>query len=424
MMNAKLWLPLGAVASMLLLALVLPTGNEEATRVAFIGNSVTFVNDLPRLVEALGGNSEIVQDSCLHGSLNLMTMLQKGNGMYNKWQTQNAQINNTEGLYDFGACSVPQLLLGHDEELYESSSSGKFSDGRNPCTLDSNYLAYRETRAEEIRQQGWDFVVVNDQSRYPTTYQRRQRSLLALRQAYTPLLLQANATVVFLVTYGYIAQNAVYVNDDWRDPPTETEEDIPYFTSLLYHGYQEYQQILRRRLVRARLAPVGLAYLTVYEESRELWRRLFFVDGLHPSPLGTFLSGCVVYATIFRRLPPASRRIGGVSQLWARSRRMHLSKSSWSKYVDADTAASMFPMALPTRAEAQFLSHVCRRVALEEYLPPSLWAVEDLGSEFTSQYQDTDDGSYYGHYMGGSSQDDDFYNFGEFDDDFVYGEDY
>lgn len=390
------------ITTLIGLAFLLPATPVEPTlRVAFIGNSVTFVNDLPRFVQALDGNN-LFQDSCLHGALNFMSLLYKGNGMRKTWQTKRARINQTE-LYDWGACSVPQLLSGHDPQFY-LENSGKYSDGKNPCTENADYLAYRESLHGQNELVTWDFVVMNDQSRYPVLYRRRRHSLLALRQVYAPLLRSAHATVVFLVTYGYVAQIPSYVDDDqggWKYTPTETEEDMPYFTASLYYGYQEYRQALERRGVPVRLAQVGLAFLTVWEENRELWRRLFFVDGLHPSPLGTFLEGCVVHATIRQRLPPVSIRVEQVSQLWNRARRMNLGRSSYSKYLTDEEAMEQIPLTLPTRQEAHYLSDVCRRVALKGYQPSSLLQKYDLDSQYYSSYADADDGVLYGQFLYG-----------------------
>ena len=416
---------LATVVSFVALAWIVPAHKEPAIRVAFIGNSITFVNDLPRFVEALGGGEDgtIFQDSCLHGALNFMSMLYKGNGMYRKWQTRKAIISrsftsssssssNGNGssksdadngiIYDFGACSVPQLLVGHDEEFYYENS-GKYSDGRNPCTISPQYLAYRESLYYNNNQPEepltWDFVVMNDQSRFPTMYEKRKHSLMALRTVYAPLLSAAKATVVFLVTFGYVGQQRIYVDDDaskWNFVPTETEDDMPHFTSALYYGYQEYQNVLEKQNnIPVRLAHVGLAFLTVWEEDRALWRRLFYVDGLHPSPLGTYLEGCVVYATLRQRLPPASIRIQQVSQLWKRARRMHLGRKHYLAYITEQEAAEMIPLDLPTRDEARYLSDVCRRVALKGYRPSSLLSEDELDEEFYSNYPDTDDGSFY-----------------------------
>jgi hypothetical protein len=78
----QLSIPAACLLFLTLLAVSLPpTGKASShVRVAFIGNSITFVNDIPRLIEVMA-QGRLTQDSCLHGSLNFMTILSKGNGM-------------------------------------------------------------------------------------------------------------------------------------------------------------------------------------------------------------------------------------------------------------------------------------------------------------------------------------------------------
>ena len=56
------------------------TQERAQTAVAFLGNSILYYNDTPRLVEALGSGS-IAQDSCLRGGVTFAQLLRDGNGM-------------------------------------------------------------------------------------------------------------------------------------------------------------------------------------------------------------------------------------------------------------------------------------------------------------------------------------------------------
>jgi hypothetical protein len=124
---------------------------EPTVRVAMIGNSLMYYNDLPRLLESMSSNS-IVQDSCLHGDASIESHLIYGNGMYEKWNTGQARMWDVDDkeaafkeyyvymnytydddsyqydqahIYDYGACTVEQLLLGRDERLVEQYESGQ-----------------------------------------------------------------------------------------------------------------------------------------------------------------------------------------------------------------------------------------------------------------------------------------------------------
>lgn len=75
-----------ALASVVALLLAWMNGNSHGdpdVRVAMIGNSLMYYNDLPRLLEAMSGGS-ITQDSCLHGDASFQSQLMYGNGMYEK----------------------------------------------------------------------------------------------------------------------------------------------------------------------------------------------------------------------------------------------------------------------------------------------------------------------------------------------------
>ena len=81
-----------AIATVSMVALAFLTGNngmqreEEKVRVAMIGNSLMYYNDLPRLLEAMS-NGRLSQDGCLHGSASFKSHLLYGNGMFVKWDT-------------------------------------------------------------------------------------------------------------------------------------------------------------------------------------------------------------------------------------------------------------------------------------------------------------------------------------------------
>ena len=180
------------VASFMILGLVVfPTADREVPRlsIAFLGNSITFTNDLPRFLQALSSN-KISQNSMLHGSLNFKTLVTHGNGMYTKWQTENAAMDVIEievkdyddyyggdddaaenakttmehTIYDFGACSFPQLLFGYDSALSNGNSNSFYSDdGKNPCFEDDYYLDYLNAKYEDEKEPpSWDYVILND----------------------------------------------------------------------------------------------------------------------------------------------------------------------------------------------------------------------------------------------------------------------
>ena len=347
------------MALLTLTAVMLPPVQPPALNVAFVGNSLQFYNDLPRLMQVLSQDA-IVQDSCLRGGGDFASLLVLGNGMQNKWRTARASLlesssQDDEEIYDFGACSVPQLLLGYDDNLSEQNENGVYTvDGKNPCFQSDAYYQYRLNKATPT----WDFVVLNDHSRFPAKDDEREESVQALQDYYVDFLQATGATPVFLATHAYEAANNV---------SSRGMGDMPTFTAAVYDGYLQYAAALNASLsVEPMIAPTGLAYLQVWQERPRLWKKLFFVDGLHPSPYGTYLNGCVLYATLFNRMPPRRLAVPWRPQsLFSRARRIQHKKN---------TSAAQFP----SMTEASYLYSVAQRVVLEQKLPSSFILLQDM----------------------------------------------
>lgn len=372
----------GVLSGMLLLVglafLSSPPDDDKVVSVAMIGNSIQYYNDLPRLLEAMAGG-RLKQNSCLRGGADFSTHLNYGSGMYDKWQTGQALLDLEDddyfsGLYDYGACTPQQLLFGTDErlagrrrqqerdlqneddDLYENMQD----DETNPCLMDENYNYYMESQYEKNGPPQWDYVLMNDNSRNPCCTEQREMGLGILETVYVPWFQQLNATPIFLDTYGYWASH--------RDMSGLT--DIPTFASLTYEGYREYLQIVAQALPESqkpRMAPVGFGLLMVWEEQPNLWEDLMHYDEIHFSPSGTFLEACIVYATIFGKLPSTRVLFGDsigsgdtstISHLWNRARRMQPPEDPLKPF--------------PTVNVAQYLYHIAHRVAINGEVPKSL----------------------------------------------------
>merc|ERR1712176_1353353 len=82
---------------------------SETLKIAFIGNSIQYYNDFPRVMQAISGD-HIEQNSCLRGGASFSTFLKKGNGMKHRFNSTNAL--RSDGTYDIGSPTVYDLLLG------------------------------------------------------------------------------------------------------------------------------------------------------------------------------------------------------------------------------------------------------------------------------------------------------------------------
>lgn len=284
--------------------------------------------------------------------------------MYPLFHTENAIVGSRKGstIYDYGACTVPQLLVGIDDRIHDpgyAQPEGEEEEHRNynPCREDLAYLEYA-IEAYDGRQAPsgpWNFVVINDNTRNPSRRKTRARALQDIERFYVPWFLETGATPVFLWTHAYSVNST-------SDRNMTGLEDVANFTSLTRVGYQAYADLLKLYLPKAqepRIAPVGLAFLVVYEENPDIWHSLFHnADHLHASPSGSFLQGCIVYYTIFGRMPDREVVIQeDMSVLWKRARMM---QHPWEP-----------PNPFPDSKTADYLYRVAERVMVEGYVPSS-----------------------------------------------------
>jgi hypothetical protein len=187
-----------------------------------------------------------------------------------------------------------------------------------------------------------DYVIMNDQTQGPARTLNRGIVVQSMIEDYFPMFQSSGAIPVFIVTAAY------------REKVKGSAElgSVENFTKLLVEGYEAYAAELEQRLPVAQkpiLAPVGLAYLQVYKERPEMWKKLFAWDSYHPAAQGTFLQCCVLYRVIFGELPPKNVAVQGtdkeVETLWMRL------------MVPQDRTYSP-----PTKAEAEYLWDVAGRV--------------------------------------------------------------
>jgi len=359
---------------------------DEELLVAFAGSSYLFVNDIPRVMEAIS-DGQIVQDSCLHAGGSLAALVMTGNGMYRRWQTVDALVqvpyadanpyannnynnynynnNNNDDqsqqqgdddgevymttVYDYGACSIHQLLSGEDQYIkYGNDNKAYYNDGNNPCILDENYL-YFMTQKYQTYTPKWDYVVLADQTKRMASSQARYDTVDALVSVYAPLLEESGAIPVIVDTHAF-----------WSSQTNMTGlTDIPTFTRLIYEGVEEYVEALASALPTDQapiVVPIGLAYLTVWEENYAVWETLFLSDEMHASLYGSYLFACVLYTKLFGHLPKKSVSVPDhIEYLFTYSRKI-IGQGSVS---------------YPTSDEAAYLRGIAKRVVLEGHVPKS-----------------------------------------------------
>lgn len=129
----------------------------------------------------------------------------------------------------------------------------------------------------------WDYVVLQEQSTLGVNYFLEGRTRIAGDEVFKPYaqkwaaeIRKTGAIPVFYLTWARKA-----------NPEDQAALNYAYINVAKVSG--------------ARVAPVGIAWSRVREQLPAL--ELFINDGSHPSPAGSYLAGCTLYATIFHQSP-------------------------------------------------------------------------------------------------------------------------
>jgi hypothetical protein len=384
--------------------------NDPNVSIAFIGNSYLYVNDVPRVMECVS-KSKITQDSVLNTGAGLGSLLKQGSGMYPLWQTQSAldfwgtwdfrsmmseyniEVDEDYSLYDYGMCTVPQLLEGYDNYLSYRNQNGIYFDvGTNPCFQDQYYMTIISHKYDKEAVYH-DYIVLNDQTRRMASEDGRQDSIDALTQAYVSLIRVSRAVPIIIDTHAFLFDASAEVSQEYyqqlyggsyqadeaaADDGLNEEEwdevdedmtleeasaivdistDIPLFQAAIYEGLYEYVDALKYFLTEKqhpKIAPIGLTYLAIYDDNKNMYAKLFAQDGIHASQHGTYLFACVLYCTIYGHLPMQPHDDFDIRSAFFKSRAM---------FGDGAT---------PSMSDVKYLRYWARRVAVSGFIPNSM----------------------------------------------------
>jgi hypothetical protein len=138
----------------------------------------------------------------------------------------------------------------------------------------------------------WDYVVLQEQSTLGVNYYLEGRIRIAGDEIFRPYaklwsreIYRLGATPVFYLTWA----------------PRDTPEDQARLTFAYGRAARENHALL---------APAGMAWSRVRDGDPAIG--LFYRQGSHPSPAGTYLAACSLYSTIFQRSPVGlPRRVMG-----------------------------------------------------------------------------------------------------------------
>jgi hypothetical protein len=147
----------------------------------------------------------------------------------------------------------------------------------------------------------WNYVVLQEQSEIPgfaSNNSERQASMAAV-VALSQYVAAAGATSVMYMTWGF-------PTGDSANPLIYP--DYTTMQSLLETGYRDMAHAIAMAGRKVIIAPAGLAYKAVYDRdvaamrdptaSTSLFAQLYGPDAKHPAVPGTYLIACVMLATI------------------------------------------------------------------------------------------------------------------------------
>jgi hypothetical protein len=117
-----------------------------------------------------------------------------------------------------------------------------------------------------LKDEPWDFIVLQEHGAVPTIY---PEGLFSAARKFDEVAKTIGAKVILF--------------ENWRGNPTKQAKTTEVFAKL-------------GRELGAKVAPVGQAWQLVHEQDPSL--QLLESDGVHPSPIGSYVAACAIYMTI------------------------------------------------------------------------------------------------------------------------------
>jgi len=190
-------------------------------------------------------------------------------------------------------------IRGMVTKLFAASPEGKTTE-LDFVTPGGKTLAFHlenDATTKKIREENWDFVVLQDQSQTPAVFPKKFEDAAVKLDK---LIDASGAQTVFYQTWGR------------RDGDKANAKMFPTYESMQKKLSKSYSSVAKR--CKARLAPVGETWAGVRKANPGLGRELYKKDGSHPSAKGAYLAACVFYSTIFKKSPEKIEFTGGLSQ--------------------------------------------------------------------------------------------------------------
>lgn len=176
-----------------------------------------------------------------------------------------------------------------------------------------------------IRQQSWTWIVLQEQSEVPAfsdtyynlTYQLSCKAVIRLNEMIVQSVTDRSttgSTTTSTNTTTSSSSTATVLFMTWgrRLGDVQYPEYFPDFVTMnskLSWGYEHYQELLSTPERPVSIAPVGVAFQAIYDsylgwnnidptDEDTDFSHLYQLDGSHPSVVGSYLTACVLVATL------------------------------------------------------------------------------------------------------------------------------
>ena len=193
-------------------------------------------------------------------------------------------------------------LLAHsagDSLFYDSSTPGGYTLGWNPIAHSADPVSL-----EKIRQEEWDFVVLQEQSQIPAILVLRDSCMYPGSIILHDSVKSAHpcSRVLFFQTWGRRYGGIQCFTSNYCSPDFADFDQMQDSITKAYKGIAD--------LLGDWIAPVGEAWRFVIQN---YGITLHSGDDSHPNLNGSYLAACVFYASVFGKSPAGLEYTGGLA---------------------------------------------------------------------------------------------------------------
>ncbi len=226
---------------------------------------------------------------------------------------QNSLLSQSQKILFLGNGLINYSLTADFEELTEAAG---YQVEINQYTPDSYILSFHngwmgdETSLEKIKNENWDYIILQEQSFFPLVPVLKDHfTVPAIRGLKDKIERSRSCTQpILFMTWAWPKGGRFCNNIDSLGPSCSAKFDN--FSQMQDAVVSTYTELAHD--VDLSLAPVGYAWKLALEQNPHLG--LFLSSTNLSSEIGSYLSGCVLFATIFQESPVGNKYLSGLDR--------------------------------------------------------------------------------------------------------------